>query len=94
MKSIKRSKTRKWKGRILDLHKVKHEEVPFKVFNFLYENIDKNRMPVEIITGRSGAMLEKVKGIVDHMGYLSVRDCPGADKIVVDVNEDVSNLLA
>jgi len=92
MKSIKKSRTRKWKGRILDLHKIRHADVAMEVFNFLYENIDKERMPVEIITGKSTPMAKQVREIVEHMGYLSIRatDHLAAGKVVIDLEDRTS----
>jgi len=74
MKSIKRSKHRKYKNRILDLHRTKHEDAVDMVSDFLYKSIDKGRMPVKIITGKSSLMREVVGKVVDYMGYMSLRD--------------------
>jgi len=94
MKPIKKSRTRKWKGRILDLHKVRHADVALEVFNFLYENIDKERMPVEIITGKSTPMARQVREIVEHMGYLSIQDSmqENTGKVIIDLEDRASVL--
>jgi len=79
MKSIKRSKQRKYKNRILDLHRTKHEDAVDTVSDFLYKSIDNGAMPVKIITGRSPLMKEIVGKVVDYMGYMSVRESVVAD---------------
>lgn len=51
----------------LDLHGVKHAEVPKLLDQFLWEQIQKNRREVEIITGMSNTMLEVViKNLKDY----------------------------
>lgn len=44
----------------LDLHGVKHVDVPKLLDQFLWEQMKKNRNEVEIITGISNTMLEIV----------------------------------
>lgn len=44
----------------LDLHGVKHADVPKLLDQFLWEQIQKKRREVEIITGVSSAMVELV----------------------------------
>jgi DNA-nicking Smr family endonuclease len=73
MKSIKKKNQRKHKKRILDLHNTQHEEAPEIISKFLYKSIDKNRMPVQIITGKSSLMKDIVGKVVEYMGYMSVR---------------------
>ena len=73
MKAIKRNKLKKYKGRILDLHRVRHEDVPELLSEFLWKNIDKNRMPVELITGKSDDMVSIVNKVVDYLGSMSIR---------------------
>ncbi len=89
MKPIKKSKLKKYKGRILDLHKVSHADVPEVLSAFLYKSIDKKRMPVEVITGNSSAMRDVVSNVVDYMGFMSIRQ-PATDeagKLVIDLEE-------
>lgn len=91
MKTIKKKNQRKHKKRILDLHNTKHEEVPERVSKFLHKSIDSNRMPVEIITGKSSAMKEIVTTVVDYMGYMSVREStlPNLSTLTIDYEEEL-----
>lgn len=91
MKTIKRKNLRKHKKRILDLHSTSHEEVPEIVSSFLYKSIDNNRMPVEIITGKSSAMKEIVGRVVDYMGYMSVRESAQSNlsTLTIDYEEEL-----
>ena len=51
----------------LDLHGVKHADVPKLLDQFLWEQIQKKRKEVEIITGISSAMVELViKNLKDY----------------------------
>ena len=90
MKTIKRKNLRKHKKRILDLHGAKHEEVPERLSSFLYKSIDNDRMPVEIITGKSSTMKEIVGKVVDYMGYMSVREGTQTDlaTLTIDYEEE------
>ena len=51
----------------LDLHGVKHADVPKLLDQFLWEQIQKKRSEAEIITGISSAMVELViKNLKDY----------------------------
>jgi len=51
----------------LDLHGIKHADVPKLLDQFLWEQIQKKRREVEIITGMSKIMLEVViKNLQDY----------------------------
>ena len=51
----------------LDLHGVRHADVPKLLDQFLWEQIQKKRREVEIITGMSHTMLEVViKNLKDY----------------------------
>jgi hypothetical protein len=51
----------------LDLHGIKHADVPKLLDQFLWEQIQKKRREVEIITGISHAMIELViKNLKDY----------------------------
>jgi|TARA_R110000824_G_scaffold25085_4_gene87683 DNA-nicking Smr family endonuclease len=88
MKPIKKSKLKKYKGRILDLHKVSHADVPEILSDFLHKSIDKERMPVEVITGKSSTMKGVVNSVVSYLGYMSVRE-PASEttgKLIIDLD--------
>jgi len=67
----------------LDLHGVKHAEVPKLLDQFLWEQIQKKRKEVEIITGMSNTMLEVViKNLKDYdFAYNEAWNNPG--KLIV-----------
>ena len=90
MKAIKRNKLKKYKGRILDLHRVRHEDVPELLSEFLWKNIDKNRMPDEVITGQSDDKAIIVGKVVDYLGYMSIRTPTEATRgrLVIDLDPE------
>ena len=51
---------------MLDLHGIKHSDVPNTVDTFIRQN--QKNLPVEIITGNSLDMQIAVKGVVDTYG--------------------------
>ena len=67
----------------LDLHGVKHADVPKLLDQFLWEQIQKKRREVEIITGVSSAMVELVvKNLKDYdLTYNEAWNNPG--KLIV-----------
>ena len=50
----------------LDLHGVRHGEVDRLVEDFIYQNQDD--MPLEIICGNSGKMVQLVHNVTDRIG--------------------------
>ena len=67
----------------LDLHGVRHADVPKLLDQFLWEQIQKKRKEVEIITGMSHSMIEVViKNLKDYdFSYNEVWNNPG--KLIV-----------
>jgi DNA-nicking Smr family endonuclease len=67
----------------LDLHGVRHADVPKLLDQFLWEQIQKKRREAEIITGMSNTMLEVViKNLKDYdFTYNEVWNNPG--KLIV-----------
>ena len=70
---------------VLDLHGVKHADVPRLVDQFIWEQMNKNSKEIEIITGISQAMKEIViNNLKDYeMTYEEVWNNPG--KILVSL---------
>lgn len=69
----------------LDLHGVKHADVPRLVDQFIWEQMNKNTKEIEIITGISQVMKDIViTNLKDYeMTYIDVWDNPG--KIIVSL---------
>ena len=67
----------------LDLHGVKHSEVPRLVDQFLWEQINKKSREVEIITGLSTAMREIVINNLKDYDYTYNDEFKNPGKIVV-----------
>lgn len=51
----------------LDLHGASHGDVEYLIHSFLYKNLDK--LPVEIITGKSAKMRNIVKSVIKEYGF-------------------------
>lgn len=70
----------------LDLHGVKHSDVPKLLDQFLWEQMQKKRREVEIITGISNAMVELViKNLKDYdFTYNEAWNNPG--KLIVKLS--------
>jgi DNA-nicking Smr family endonuclease len=69
--------------RTLDLHGVKHSEVPRLVDQFLWEQINKKSREVEIITGLSTAMREIVINNLKDYDFTYNDEFKNPGKIVV-----------
>jgi DNA-nicking Smr family endonuclease len=69
--------------RTLDLHGVKHSEVPRLVDQFLWEQINKKSREVEIITGLSTAMREIVINNLKDYDFTYNDEYKNPGKIVV-----------
>jgi DNA-nicking Smr family endonuclease len=69
--------------RTLDLHGVKHSEVPRLVDQFLWEQINKKSREAEIITGLSTAMREIVINNLKDYDYTYNDEFKNPGKIVV-----------
>jgi DNA-nicking Smr family endonuclease len=69
--------------RTLDLHGVKHAEVPRLVDQFLWEQINKKSREVEIITGLSTAMREIVINNLKDYDFTYNDEFKNPGKIVV-----------
>jgi DNA-nicking Smr family endonuclease len=67
----------------LDLHGVKHSEVPRLVDQFLWEQINKKSREVEIITGLSTTMREIVINNLKDYDYTYNDEFKNPGKIVV-----------
>lgn len=70
---------------VLDLHGIKHVDVPRLVDQFIWEQMNKNTKEIEIITGISQVMKDIViTNLKDYeMTYIDVWDNPG--KIIVSL---------
>lgn len=70
---------------VLDLHGIKHADVPRLVDQFIWEQMNKNTKEIEIITGISQVMKDIViTNLKDYeMTYIDVWDNPG--KIIVSL---------
>jgi DNA-nicking Smr family endonuclease len=69
--------------RTLDLHGIKHSEVPQMVDQFLWEQIQKKSTSVEIITGNSNIMKEIVKKSLTDYDFDSYEEVFNQGKIIV-----------
>lgn len=69
--------------RTLDLHGIKHSEVPRMVDQFLWEQIQKRSTSVEIITGNSNHMKQIVKESLNDYNLDSYEEAFNQGKIIV-----------
>ena len=67
----------------LDLHGIKHSEVPKLVDQFLWENMSKKTTEVEIITGISDQMKKIVIETVDDYNFFCEEEFNNSGKLII-----------
>lgn len=67
----------------LDLHGIKHSEVPKLVDQFLWENMSKKTTEVEIITGISDQMKKIVIETIDDYNFFCEEEFNNSGKLII-----------
>jgi DNA-nicking Smr family endonuclease len=67
----------------LDLHGIKHSEVPKLVDQFLWENMSKKTTEVEIITGISDQMKKIVIETIDDYNFFCEEEFNNPGKLII-----------
>lgn len=67
----------------LDLHGIKHSEVPKLIDQFLWENMSKKTTEVEIITGISDQMKKIVIETIDDYNFFCEEEFNNSGKLII-----------
>lgn len=67
----------------LDLHGIKHSEVPKLIDQFLWENMSKKTTEVEIITGISDQMKKIVIETIDDYNFFCEEEFNNPGKLII-----------
>jgi DNA-nicking Smr family endonuclease len=69
----------------IDLHGVKHENVPRKLDSFLWEAMQKNKGQVEVVTGISNRMKEIVTETCKEYGFKVIETTINPGSLIVNL---------
>lgn len=72
-------------NKTLDLHGIRHAEVPRVLDEFLWDNMKSNSREVEVITGISDTMKKIVIQILDEYGFNYHDEWNNPGKIIVNL---------
>jgi DNA-nicking Smr family endonuclease len=69
----------------LDLHGVKHAEVKSLLDSFLWDNMQKNKKEIQIITGSSDQMKRIVRNLVDEYSMNCYEDPKNNGLLIIEL---------